>query len=133
MSGINGLHLMIDGRVSDGAVLSQWRLEGLVKGLARSLRAAGRLQFERSQDGDVTSGFCAVPTGHVFVHAWPYKRAFMVDVFFHEVFDAVEAQDVVRKSLSPIRMRVQSLARSPDADPDMPDPGRPVLRLVRSP
>ena len=126
---------MIDGRVSDGAVLSQWRLERLVRGLVRSLRTGGCPRFERSRDGHVIAGFCATPVGHMSVHAWPRRKAFMVDVFFHESFDAVEAQEFVRKSLSPTRMRVQSLARSPDADPDMPDPeaGRPTLRLVRSP
>jgi len=123
MKKIAGLHLLIDGYVSDGNILNPDSITSLFDRLVEELHmeylqrpTALRvpLAVEKLQTVDDEGGWsviCQITTSHISLHGWPMRGAFMMDIFSCRSFDPLVAEAIVRQTLGTTELNVQLIER----------------------
>ena len=124
---INGLHLIVDGRVKDPSVFTQSALGDLLRQLIRDLEMVciwgpefkevelepEKLTGDKFQDEGGTSGFCMINKSHISIHVWPLRHTFMLDICSCDAFSREKAEETIRKVLQPSTMKVVAVWRRP--------------------
>lgn len=123
MKKIAGLHLLIDGYVSDGNILNPDSITSLFDRLVEKLRmeylqrptallvpmTVEKLQTSEDEGG--WSVICQITTSHISLHGWPLRGAFMMDIFSCRGFDPLVAETIVRQTLGTTELNVQLVER----------------------
>ncbi len=122
---ISGLHLVVDGLVSNIDCFDRQALEKFVRDLAINLDMTlifgpifvGVPVHPENMSGDTfrdeggTSGFAMVNKSHISIHVWPLRKCFMLDICSCEHFDAEIAMKTIHDYLEPSSVRVKSVTR----------------------
>jgi S-adenosylmethionine/arginine decarboxylase-like enzyme len=128
---IDGLHVIVDGRVSAKKVrhaFSQKNLAGLMAQLVQDLDMCliwgpkfkkvqidpSKLTGDAFQDEGGISGVCMIGTSHISIHVWPLRRFFALDVFSCKPFDSDLALRRIYKQLSVEEANVNVITRRQD-------------------
>lgn len=113
---IDGLHLVVDGRVGDPKrAFTKKNLRGLMIQLVKDLRMEliwgpkfkeveldpSKLTGDVFQDEGGVSGFCMIGTSHISIHVWPLRQHFSMDVFSCKLFDGDLAKRTISEFLKP--------------------------------
>lgn len=113
---IDGLHLIVDGRVkSPRRAFAQRNLKALMLRLVEDLDMQliwgpkfkrvklepAKLTGDVFQDEGGISGVCMIGTSHISVHVWPLRRHFSMDVFSCKHFDDARAKATILEFLGP--------------------------------
>lgn len=111
MNQIAGLHLLVDGYVTDPSTLEPEPICNLFDKLVPALGmqylmkpVAMRVPFDPSklQTDDDEGGWsvlCQITTSHISLHGWPKRKAFMMDVFSCRSFSIDLALHLIREIL----------------------------------
>jgi S-adenosylmethionine/arginine decarboxylase-like enzyme len=108
-----GLHLILDGYVSDSAVFNRDALRDLFVQLAAALEMKiimgpefleveldpSKLQSDVFQDEGGITGMCVISTSHMSIHCWPIRKCFSMDVFSCKNFSATTAVSLIKDKL----------------------------------
>lgn len=127
---INGLHLMVDGQVSDSSVFDKKVLNSLLKQLIQDLEMVciwgpefkeveldpSKLTGDTFQDEGGTSGFCMINKSHISIHVWPLRRFFCMDICSCDTFNGVKALRTIKNILRVESIRVQAIERTQDVN-----------------
>lgn len=124
---INGLHLIVDGRVDAPDVFSQENLRLLIVRLVKDLDMKliwgpeflevevepEKLTGDAFTDEGGTSGFCMINKSHIAIHVWPLRLQFMLDVCSCDAFDSEKALNTLEGILLPRTIQVREVWRRP--------------------
>jgi S-adenosylmethionine decarboxylase len=113
MSKSAGLHVILDGYVSDSVVFNSDSLKNIFEKLAESLEMKiimgpdfleveldpTKLQSDVFQDEGGITGMCVISTSHMSIHCWPIRKCFSIDVFSCKDFDSVKAVKIIKDLL----------------------------------
>jgi len=113
MSKSAGLHVILDGYVSDSGVFNSDSLKNIFKKLAEALEMKiimgpdfleveldpTKLQSDVFQDEGGITGMCVISTSHMSIHCWPIRKCFSIDVFSCKDFDSVKAVKIIKDLL----------------------------------
>lgn len=108
-----GLHVILDGYVSDSVVFNSDSLKNIFEKLAESLEMKiimgpdfleveldpTKLQSDVFQDEGGITGMCVISTSHMSIHCWPIRKCFSIDVFSCKDFDSVKAVKIIKDLL----------------------------------
>jgi len=113
MSKSAGLHVILDGYVSDSVVFNSDSLKNIFEKLAESLEMKiimgpdfleveldpTKLQSDVFQDEGGITGMCVISTSHMSIHCWPIRKCFSIDVFSCKDFDSAKAVKIIKDLL----------------------------------
>lgn len=108
-----GLHVILDGYVSDSVVFNSDSLKNIFEKLAESLEMKiimgpdfleveldpTKLQSDVFQDEGGITGMCVISTSHMSIHCWPIRKCFSIDVFSCKDFDSAKAVKIIKDLL----------------------------------
>jgi S-adenosylmethionine/arginine decarboxylase-like enzyme len=128
MNIIDGLHLIVDGNVSDPALFSEENLDAMFKELVAELRMdliygpifkqvevdPAKLTGDKFRDEGGVSAYAMISTSHISMHCWPLRRTFMGDIFSCTTFSHELAMNVIESHLKPSGLKTRMLVRRPD-------------------
>lgn len=124
---IDGLHLLVDGIVSDSSAftveMQEKMLEEIVAACGMQL-IFGPVSKEVDVDPKLLTGdefvdeggvssFCMLGTSHASIHSWPLRKVFMLDVFSCRDFDAQKVINIIKLYMKPKSINVQRIYRNP--------------------
>lgn len=111
MKHIFGRHLLVDGYVEDASKLDPAELCRLFDQIVLTLNMEylqpptafavpiDKTKLETEEDEGGWSVFCQITTSHLAIHAWPLRKAFMMDVFSCRDFDTGLVKTLLQKHL----------------------------------
>lgn len=124
-----GLHLVVDGYVSDASVFTKEKIEGLFAKIIAALemkaldkpqvyevdvdpevlkRVQETGQFE--DEGGITA-VVVISTSHLAIHCWPLQKFFSLDAFSCKNFDADLAYSILQETLRIEKSNITILQR----------------------
>lgn len=111
MRRIEGTHLVIDGYVTDVEVLEPTSIFHLFDSLVNALGMQYLTEpsasvvpqdpelIDSDEDEGGVSYWAQITTSHLALHAWPLRKAFMMDIFSCRPFDVSKAIIIVLEAL----------------------------------
>jgi S-adenosylmethionine decarboxylase len=126
MKQLGGIHLIVDGYVSDSSVFNDRSVFSMFYSLVDLLGMQmlgepsstevplNESKLDSDDDDGGTSYYCEITTSHLSMHAWPLRNAFMLDIFSCKEFDAKLAFNLIRELLGVVAYNCYTLER---ADP----------------
>jgi S-adenosylmethionine decarboxylase len=124
---IDGLHLIVDGNVSDPSLFAEENLKQMFEELVQALDMqlihgpifkdveldASKLSGNAFQDEGGISGYAMISTSHMSIHCWPLRQTFMADLFSCKMFNHDKAMGILDKFLKPSGLNVRAIVRCP--------------------
>lgn len=144
MRTIAGTHLIIDAYVVNVDVLTEQyilatfdqlvdvlKMEKLGEPIAREVPVQPELLSTDEDEGGV-SIIMPITTSHIAIHAWPTRKAIMLDVFSCKPFDAKAAQKFISEKFAVTDQAVQIIRRrDPKAEKQRPHDMFSLLERLR--
>ena len=123
---IDGLHLLVDGIISDSELFAEQNLRDLFEQLAANLDMTiilgpifkhieldpSKICASSFEDDGGISGFCMISTSHISIHVWPNRGKFMMDIFSCKQFDDKRVLNMINEYLKPLELKARAVHRN---------------------
>lgn len=108
MRSMAGTHLIVDGYVLDPTIFNDTSIFALFRTLIDTLDMTvlvppsscevpvDETKLDSSDDEGGTSYWCQITTSHIALHAWPLRKAFMMDIFSCKPFPPTDAFEFIK-------------------------------------